>query len=215
MAGATLALAVLAGCGGSTTTVTQAAATPSGGARAQVAPVSSTRAPPTSAPLAVAPRSGHNVNDHVAAGAPTWIDIPSLGVHSGLVPLGLERDGTAQVPTDPAVAGWFTGGPHPGDPGPSVIVGHVDSTTGPAVFFKLRELTPGSVVTVSSSTGQVPFRVDRVAQVSKDRFPTAAIYGPVPDRELRLVTCGGVFNRGTGHYADNVVVFLTASGPAL
>ncbi len=138
------------------------------------------------------------------------MEIPSIGVRSALQPLGLAPDGTAQVPDDPQRAGWFTGGSRPGDLGPAVILGHIDSRTGPAVFYRLHDVQPGATVTVATAPGhRVAFTVDRVRQVSKDAFPTAEVYGPAFGRQLRLITCGGTFDRTKGHYRDNVIVFLT------
>ncbi|MDP9406384.1 MAG: class F sortase, partial [Actinomycetota bacterium] len=147
--------------------------------------------------------------------APTRVTAPAIGLTADLVPLGLLADGTLEVPDDPHVPGWYTGGPAPGDPGPAVIAGHVDSQTGPAVFFRLPQLRRGDEVGVGQADGtEVLFRVDRVERHPKDRFPTAAVYGPVPAAELRLITCGGEFDRRSSHYVDNVVVFATRVGAA-
>ncbi|MDT7626127.1 MAG: hypothetical protein QOF99_7028, partial [Pseudonocardiales bacterium] len=142
---------------------------------------------------------------------PVGLAIPAIGVDERtLVTLGRNPDGSLQVPSDYARAGWFTGGPVPGRPGPSVIAGHVDSRAGPAVFFRLRELRAGDVVTVRMSDGgQLPFRVDGVRQYPKANFPTAAVYGPVPGAALRLITCGGSFDRIVRSYRDNVVVYAS------
>jgi hypothetical protein len=142
---------------------------------------------------------------------PVGLAIPAIGVDERtLVTLGRNPDGSLQVPSDYARAGWFTGGPVPGRPGPSVIAGHVDSRAGPAVFFRLRELRAGDVVTVRMSDGgQLPFRVDGVRQYPKANFPTAAVYGPVPGAALRLITCGGSFDRTVRSYRDNVVVYAS------
>ncbi|HEY2096278.1 MAG TPA: class F sortase [Pseudonocardia sp.] len=142
---------------------------------------------------------------------PVGLAIPAIGVDERtLVTLGRNPDGSLQVPSDYARAGWFTGGPVPGRPGPSVIAGHVDSRAGPAVFFRLRELRAGDVVTVRMSDGgQLPFRVDGVRQYPKANFPTAAVYGPVPGAALRLITCGGSFDRAVRSYRDNVVVYAS------
>jgi hypothetical protein len=137
--------------------------------------------------------------------------IPAIGVDERtLVTLGRNPDGSLQVPSDYARAGWFTGGPVPGRPGPSVIAGHVDSRAGPAVFFRLRELRAGDVVAVRMSDGgQLLFRVDGVRQYPKANFPTGAVYGPVPGSALRLITCGGSFDRTVRSYRDNVVVYAS------
>lgn len=156
--------------------------------------------------------SGRNVNQPASVGDPTAVDIPSIGVRSTLSRLGIAPDGAAQVPADPQRAGWFSGGARPGDDGPAVILGHIDSRTGPAVFYRLHQLVPGATVTVTTTSGRrVAFTVERVQQVSKQAFPTADVYGPAFGRQLRLVTCGGSFDRSKGHYTDNVIVYLTAA----
>jgi sortase (surface protein transpeptidase) len=121
--------------------------------------------------------------------------------------LGLLADGSLQVPPNGFPAGWYTGGPTPGELGPAVIAGHIDGN-GPGVFFDLHALKPGALVTVARADGTTPtFRVRRVAQYPKDQFPTDAVYGNLNHPGLRLITCGGSFNSQTGHYRDNTVVF--------
>jgi LPXTG-site transpeptidase (sortase) family protein len=115
-------------------------------------------------------------------------------------------------PTDFAQAGWFAAGPVPGDVGPAVIAGHVDSRTGPAVFFRLEELSPGDTVLVTRSDGRdVEFRVTEVARYPKDDFATEEVYGPTTGAELRLITCGGTFDPSRRSYEDNVVVYAHAT----
>jgi sortase (surface protein transpeptidase) len=138
---------------------------------------------------------------------PVHISIPAIGVSAGVVRLGLNRDGTLQVPGDFGVTGWFTGGPAPGETGPAVIAGHIDSRRGPAVFYRLRELRPGQEISVGRSDGSsVRFAVDGVAQYPKRAFPTEAVFGPSPEPLLRLITCGGTFDHSQRSYRDNVVV---------
>jgi sortase (surface protein transpeptidase) len=144
----------------------------------------------------------------VPRGAPARVAIPAIGVDAAVVRLGLNRDGTLAVPASSGVAGWYKLGVKPGEPGPAVIVGHVDSTSGPAVFYRLGGLTPGTRVRVSWRTGSsVRFSVYAVREYAKSAFPTALVYGLTRRPELRLVTCGGPFDEQTGHYLDNVVVF--------
>ena len=140
---------------------------------------------------------------------PTSIEIPAIGVSSSLVELGLTAGGALQVPQDFDLAGWYQLGPTPGERGPAVIAGHVDSAKdGPAVFFRLTELTPGDQVEVHRADGQIAvFAVTRIERYPKDAFPTAEVYGNTPDAALRLITCGGSFDRDTGHYRDNVVAY--------
>jgi len=143
---------------------------------------------------------------------PTRIEIPSIGVDAAVIPLGLNRDRTLEVPEDFAQAGWWTGGARPGQPGPAVIAGHVDSHTGPAVFYRLRELRPGATIIVDRRDGtRARFTVLGSERYPKDRFPTARVYGSTPGATLRLITCSGRFDRSTGHYLDNTVVYADAA----
>ena len=144
--------------------------------------------------------------------APVSLTIPLIGVSTKLITLGLAPDGSLQVPpiTDTAVAGWYTGSPRPGAIGSAIIVGHIDSVGGPGVFFRLSELRKGDQVYVRRADGTlVKFLVTAVQQYLKDHFPTQAVYGPTPDAELRLITCGGAFDDATGHYLSNIVVYAT------
>ncbi len=144
---------------------------------------------------------------------PVWLAVPAIGVRTRLVDLGLNRNGTLQVPATTTVAGWFTGSPRPGAAGPAIIAGHVDSRTGPAIFFWLRTLRPGQRIYVGRADGTMAvFTVTSVRMYSKDEFPTAAVYGPVPDAELRLITCGGIFDGSLGSYLSDVVVFARLTG---
>ena len=147
------------------------------------------------------------------AARPVWLSVPAIGVRTSLVDLGLNKNGTLQVPASTAVAGWFTGSPRPGTVGSAVIAGHVDSRVGPGIFFWLRTLRPGERVYVGRADGTMAvFTVTSVRTYAKDQFPTVAVYGAVPDAELRLITCGGVFDRSLGHYLSNVVVFARLAG---
>jgi sortase (surface protein transpeptidase) len=136
--------------------------------------------------------------------------IPAIGVDALLIPLGLTPDNALDVPKDWGVAGWFEGGPFPGEPGPAVVVGHVDSTSGPAVFYRLRELRRGDVIVVWRKGGvRSRFRVESLSWFSKSAFPTQLVYGAIATPALRLITCGGAFDHSTGHYVDNLVVFAS------
>jgi sortase (surface protein transpeptidase) len=144
---------------------------------------------------------------------PVALTIPSIGVQTSLVDLGLAADGTLQVPSSTAVAGWYTGSPRPGAVGSAVIAGHIDSKAGPGVFFRLSSLRPGDRVYVRRADATLAeFTVTTVSKYSKDSFPTEAVYGAVPDSELRLITCGGTFDYATGSYLSNTVVYAVASG---
>ena len=142
---------------------------------------------------------------------PVRLRAPDIDVDAAVIPLGLEPDGTLEVPQGFSETGWYTAGPEPGEPGPAVIAGHVDSKRVPAVFFRLRELRPGAIVEVDGEDGStVRFSVDRIERHPKDQFPTDMVYGLSDEVVLRLVTCGGTFDRSSGHYRDNVIVFATA-----
>jgi len=139
------------------------------------------------------------------------IAIPRLELSGPLDELGVADDGELLAPDDPARAGWYAGGVVPGDLGPAIVGGHVDSRRGPGVFFALRSLRRDDVVEITRSDGRIArFSVTRVQQVAKEQFPTAAVYGPTARSELRLITCGGRFDRTAHSYTDNVVVEAVA-----
>ncbi len=115
------------------------------------------------------------------------------------------------MPSDFELTGWYEGGPRPGEAGPAVIVGHVDSYRAPAVFARLDDLADGERVIVDYSDGtEVAFRVYDRAQYPKDRFPASTVYSNTDRAELRLITCGGRFDRSTRHYRENIVVWAAA-----
>jgi sortase (surface protein transpeptidase) len=146
--------------------------------------------------------------------APVFLTIPAIGVRTRLVRLGLTRSGGLQPPRGTSVAGWYTGSPPPGAVGAAVIGGHVDSYTGPGVFFALRLLHPGDRIYVKQAGGRLAvFGVYSVRRYPKSRFPTSQVYGPVPTPQLRLITCGGTFDRARGTYLSNVVVYATMLTP--
>ncbi len=139
---------------------------------------------------------------------PTALYIPAIGVRTRLVRLGLTASGALQVPATAAVAGWYTGSPRPGAIGSAIIAGHIDSYRGPGVFFRLRKLKPGDLIYVRRADGSLAvFRVTSVRTFAKARVPAGRVYGPVPNAQLRLITCGGTFDPETGHYLSNVVAF--------
>lgn len=189
-----------------------AAALPTGGdrprppARADQVP---TPAPTTSRPAATSSSSSAPTSrPRVPAAPPRAIRVPAIGVDAEVIPLGTHPDGTLETPADFAQTGWWSGGYAPGGSGPAVIVGHVDNKEGPAVFYDLPELVAGDSVEVEAADGvRRRFVVERVAQYRKVAFPTEEVYGRTERPSLRLVTCGGAFDRGTGHYVDNVVVY--------
>jgi len=187
-------------------------------AAALAAVLTGATAPPRAATVtapAVAPVTGPLAADsftsartYTAVAPPVRLRIPDLGVDSRLDRLGLQKDGSVEVPARVSVAGWFAGGPRPGQAGPAVILGHVDSTKGPGVFARLATVRPGARIRVDRADGtSVTFRVTSVSRVPKTRFPTDLVYAPTLDPSLRLVTCGGGFDRTRGSYRDNVIAY--------
>jgi sortase (surface protein transpeptidase) len=143
--------------------------------------------------------------------APRRIRIPSISVDSRLERLGVGAHRAVEVPRRWDRAGWFRAGPRPGGPGSAVILGHVDSPSGPAVFSGLSRLPRGAAVRVDRSDGStVTFRVTSVRRYARARFPVEQVYWPTLRRELRLITCGGPYDPSHGGYQDNVVVFAVA-----
>jgi hypothetical protein len=146
-------------------------------------------------------------DDPIGTAPPTRLRIPSLNVDTGLESLALDSSGALESPKQYGEAGWFANGTMPGDAGPAVIAGHVDSRTGPAVFFRLHELIPGAKVDVERDGKWLTFSVTAVERYPKTKFPSEKVYGPTPVAELRLITCGGTFDTVRNSYRDNVVVY--------
>lgn len=144
----------------------------------------------------------------VARSVPVAVRIPAIGLAVWLTKLGLNANGTVEVPTSVQVPGWFSPGPSPGQVGSAVILGHVDSYQGPGVFFQLRTLQPGNQIEVNLADGVIAtFKVTSVEEYQKTQFPDQEVYGSTGASELQLVTCGGTFNPQTGHYLSNIVVY--------
>lgn len=139
---------------------------------------------------------------------PVTLGIPSLDITTRLIGLRKDRSGQLQVPEDPARAGWYSQGPAPGDDGPAVIVGHVDSYLGPGIFARIRGMKPGELIKIRRADGSLAvFAVTQVVEYAKRDFPTEVVYRGNGDTSLRLVTCGGEFDRRSKSYLSNVVVF--------
>lgn len=143
---------------------------------------------------------------------PLRLRVPSVGIDTALSAVGLDDAGVLAPPDGARTAGWFADGPVPGEPGPAVIAGHVDGASGPAVFARLADVAVGDPILVARADGSTArFTVTRVVRHPKSDFPTAEVYGPTPGAQLRLITCGGAFDRGAGSYRDNVVVYAALS----
>lgn len=146
---------------------------------------------------------------------PAWLDVPAIDARSSLIPLGLNPDRTVAVPPvhEPMQAGWYRYSPTPGEPGPAVILGHVNGDGKDGIFVRLHELKRGDEIRVGREDGTVArFTVKRMAQVPKDRFPTEDVYGDTAGPELRLITCGGPFDETARSYRDNIIAFATFTG---
>ncbi|MFH8217793.1 class F sortase [Streptomyces sp. NPDC018057] len=181
------------------------------------APVTSLRQPDrpaaiaSRAPSAAQPEPSTGTDDGaLPRSAPTRISIPEISVDAPFTKLSLDASGQLAPPPadDTNLVGWYQGGASPGERGASIVVGHVDTTTGPAVFVGLDALKAGDHVDITREDGIVArFAVDAVDTFSKANFPDAEVYADTPTPELRLITCGGVFNRTSKDYESNVVVF--------
>jgi sortase (surface protein transpeptidase) len=161
---------------------------------------------PPAGVVAAPPRSA----DSIRVERPVSLSIPVIGVRTRLITLGLTARGTLQVPASTSVAGWYTGSPRPGQVGSAIIAGHIDSVAGPGVFFRLRILRPSDRIYVRYADGKLAvFRVYAERSYAKSRFPSEQVFGPAPDPELRLITCGGIFDAAIGSYLSNVVVYAS------
>ncbi|TNC22358.1 class F sortase [Amycolatopsis alkalitolerans] len=152
----------------------------------------------------------------VTAGArPATLEIPAIGVHTGqIIDLGLTSAGELEVPKDARTTGWYTGSPAPGDVGPAVLAAHVDYNHVPGTFYRLKDLRAGDQAIVRRADGSsVVFTVYRVAHYPKSAFPTDEVYGDTAGPELRLITCGGTFDRATRNYEDNIVAYARLKSP--
>jgi sortase (surface protein transpeptidase) len=149
------------------------------------------------------------------ASTPMTIEIPAIGVDAPVMRLGLNPDGTVQVPPldNHNLAGWYDRSVTPGAKGTSVILGHVDDYAGASVFFNIKNLRKGDTIDVVRADGSTAvFAVDGVQKAAKTNFPTTDVFGNVPYPALRLVTCGGPFDPNTGEYLDSIIVYAHLSG---
>lgn len=193
--GAVLALtgALAAGCGSAS------------GQAASGGPAGVRRATPSPDPALGSFRSPRT---YAAVAVPVRLRIPAAGVSARIEPRGRAPDGSAELPTRPELVGWYSGGARPGQAGPAILLGHVDWYHGPAVFFRLATLHAGDAVQVDrADRSTVAYRVTSMVRVPKDRFPSELVFKPSLTPSLRLVTCGGSFDRTTRNYRDNVIVF--------
>lgn len=183
---------------------------PSAGAPPSISAIAPGTAPAAEAPAPTVTAAG------LPRSNPTRLAIKHIAVNAPFTPLHLAADGRLNAPPagDTNLVGWYAEGPTPGEQGTAIVAGHVDTKTGPAVFLLLRLLKPGDTADITRADGTVAtFTVDSVEMFSKDDFPDQRVYGSTPDPQLRLITCGGSYDRSKRDYTDNVVVFahLTSS----
>lgn len=181
------------------------AAAPAAAAPAAAAPDSS---PAGAVPRQATPSSA--TAPALSRSVPTRLKIPAIAVDAPFTPLSIGSSGRldAPPPNDNNLVGWFQGGVTPGERGASIVAGHVDTKTGPAVFLQLQFLRPGATVDITRADGTVAsFKVDTVETFSKAKFPDKRVYADTPDAQLRLITCGGEYDKKAKDYEDNVVVF--------
>ena len=192
------------------------------------APVTSAEAPPSSS---VSTPQASPTNDAVtvqqeavapvgaapaAPSTPVRIEIPSIGVDSDLIGLGLQSDGTMEVPSRGFPGGWYTGSPTPGELGPSIIAGHVDWNGSPGVFYDLKNMSDGDTIAITREDGsRAVFVATDVQRYPKSTFPTDTVYGDIDHAGLRLITCGGAYDAGASSYDDNVIAFAALSETVL
>ncbi|MDJ0362558.1 class F sortase [Rhodococcus sp. H29-C3] len=206
-----LAIALITGCGASTDTDTSMVNQPLSLADSPSSASSATSQP--AAPQLEPSEDAQAIDTTVAvaplsASTPVRIEIPAIGVDSDLIGLGLQADGTMEVPSGGFPGGWYNGSPTPGEMGPSIVAGHVDWGGDPGIFYRLRELNSGDSVIVSRQDDSVlTFTVSDIEQYPKAEFPTASVYGDIDYAGLRLITCGGAFDSDAASYDDNIVVY--------
>jgi sortase (surface protein transpeptidase) len=163
--------------------------------------------------LLVAVARGGGSESQAVGADPVRIRIPAIGVDAPVQPLTVDQNGVLPPPDTYDAAGWWRDGPEPGQRGPAVIAGHVDSRRGPAVFFRLPDLGKGDQILVDRADGTTAmFATQRIERHHKNTFPTDEVYDDTPDSQLRLITCGGKFDRKAHSYVDNIIVFATRSG---
>jgi sortase (surface protein transpeptidase) len=206
-AGSALVLSLAAGC-------SAAAPSVAGSSRSSSPAGRSSPAEPAGVPLTTPSDGGVRQAADLSQGLlPARVRIPAIRVDAPVVQLGLQAGGALEITDGNDEVGWWKGGARPGATGPAVIGGHVDSWQGPAVFFRLRQLNRGDRVELADQEGRtVTFVVEKVEQHPKDAFPTDRVYGYTPDPTLRLLTCGGAFDRARRSHRDNIVVYASLAG---
>lgn len=170
----------------------------------------STFSVPIAAPVQAEPKPEVKTNKGLPKSEPVNIKIASVGIESNIKPVGKKSDGTMETPPlYEHITGWYKHGPTPGEIGPSIIVGHVDTYKGPSVFYRLKQMKPGDIIEVTRADNKVvKFKVTGLQQFEQnENFPTEKVYGNIDHAGIRLITCGGTYNKKTQKYSHNTVVF--------
>jgi hypothetical protein len=163
---------------------------------------------PAAANTTTASATGVQTAAPISRSTPVSFKISSIAAAGSLIALGLNTDGSVQVPADYRQAGWYQKGPAPGEQGSAVILGHVDSYQGVGVFFDLKKVQPGNTIDVTRADGRTAhFKVTDVRMYDKTQFPDQVVFGPRGGATLQIVTCGGQFDQAAKSYLSNVVVF--------
>ncbi|NIH78880.1 class F sortase [Amycolatopsis viridis] len=180
---------------------------------APAAPAPTPPAPPSSAAAPSSAAQAATADGPLPHARPVRLEVPAIGVSTGpIVDLGLAGDGALEVPEDAVTTGWFTGSPSPGETGPAVLAAHVDYNHVPGTFNRLKDTKPGDQAIVHRADGTTAvFTVYRVERYPKSAFPTDDVYGDTAGPELRMITCGGAFDRSTHNYEDNIVAYARLS----
>ncbi|WP_244809656.1 class F sortase [Streptomyces sp. So13.3] len=164
--------------------------------------------------LPVSQGGGRTASAGASAPAPVRIRIPGIDLDKTLIHLQVRQDGHLGVPEGPQQVGWWSEGPRPGDPGAAIIVGHVDSRTGPAAFYNVSSLRPGDAITIDREDhSHLAFTVRALRQYDKEDFPDDQVYATAGAPALRLITCGGTYDKALHEYRDNIVVYATPADP--
>ncbi|MFD7797438.1 class F sortase [Streptomyces sp. NPDC059759] len=151
-------------------------------------------------------------SEEPTAATPTRIRIPAIGIDRPLISLRVQQDGHLAAPGEPGQIGWWSDGPRPGAPGATVVVGHVDSATGPGAFYDLSTLRPGDEVTLlRGDRSSITFTIRALRQYEKNSFPDSQVYATSGPPALHLLTCSGAYDRKRSEYQDNLVVYATPS----
>jgi hypothetical protein len=170
---------------------------------------------PATQPTLTAPRSSSARSTSLLRSRPTSLELSRLEISGEIIPVGLLQDGSLETPdVFSHDVGWFDEGVTPGEVGTAILTGHVDTINGPSVFARLNEVVPGDTIKIKRADGNVAvFRVTKTEAFEQNSFPSEIVYKESSLPEIRLITCGGVFDESTQRYSHNTVVFARLEQP--